>query len=140
MNKNLFAALAILAIGCLASASAQTVQVNQQNRTIEIAATSSIQVTADRVTISAGYHNYGPTHDAAFAENARIAAHILKALTDAGIAQREIVTNTLTSRLVSETNFEICRWPIVSRCNTKLTSLGKLLRKLTSRKSFSTSR
>src|SRR5580658_6693815 len=88
MNKNLFAALAILAIGCLASASAQTVQVNQQNRTIEIAATSSIQVTADRVTISAGYHNYGPTHDAAFAENARVAAHILKALTDAGIAQR----------------------------------------------------
>jgi uncharacterized protein len=102
MNKILLAASAILAIGCLTSVSAQTVQVNQQNRTIEIAATSSIQVTAARVTITAGYHNYGPTHDAAFAENARIAAHILKAWTDAGLAQKEIVTNTLTSRLVSE--------------------------------------
>jgi uncharacterized protein YggE len=102
VNKNLFVALAILAIGCLTSASAQTVQVNQQNRTIEIAATSSIRVTADRVTITAGYHNYGPTHDAAFAKNSRIAAQILKAWKDAGLAEKEISTNELASRLVPE--------------------------------------
>ncbi len=101
MNKNLLPALAILAIGCFASASAQTVQVNQQNRTIEIAAASSIQVTADRVTIIAGYRNYGPTHDAAFAENAKIAAQILKAWKGAGLSEREIATNALRSRLIS---------------------------------------
>jgi uncharacterized protein len=102
MNRYLLSAIAVLGLGCLYSASAQTVQVNQQNRTIEIAATSSIQVTADRVTITAGYRNYGPTHDAAFAENARVAAQILKAWTDAGLVQKEIATNALTSRLLSE--------------------------------------
>jgi hypothetical protein len=38
---------------------AQSVQVNQQNRTIEIAANSSIEIEADLVTIIVGYHNYG---------------------------------------------------------------------------------
>jgi uncharacterized protein len=102
MNGYLLSAIAVLGLGCLSSASAQTVQVNQQNRTIEIAATSSIQVTADRVIITAGYRNYGPTHDAAFAQNARVAAQILKAWTDAGLVQKEIATNALTSRLMSE--------------------------------------
>jgi len=102
MNKYLLSAIAVLGIGCLSGASAQEVQVNPQNRTIEIAATSSIQVTADRVTITAGYRDYGPTHDAAFAENARVAAQILKAWTDAGLAQGEISTNALTSRFVPE--------------------------------------
>lgn len=58
-------------LACPAIAKAQTVPVNQQNRTIEVAGTASIQITADRVTITAGYRNYEPTHDAAFAENAR---------------------------------------------------------------------
>ena len=44
--------LVIALLACPAMATAQTVQVNQQNRTIEIAATSSIQVTADFVTIT----------------------------------------------------------------------------------------
>jgi uncharacterized protein YggE len=102
MNKNMFAASAILAIGCLSSASAQTVQVDQQNRTIEIAATSSVHVTADRVTITVGYRNYGPTHDAAFADNSKTAAQILKAWKDAGLSEKEIATNALTSRITSE--------------------------------------
>jgi hypothetical protein len=94
--------LVIALLACPAMATAQTVQVNQQNRTIEIAATSSIQVTADFVTITLGYHNYGPTHDAAFADNARIAAQILKAWTGAGLSQKEIATSALTSRFTSE--------------------------------------
>lgn len=92
----------IVLLSSTAIARAQTVQVNQQNRTIEIAATASIQITADRVTLTAGYRNYGPTHEAAFAENARIAAQILKAWTDAGLSQKDIATNALSSRLTSE--------------------------------------
>jgi uncharacterized protein len=102
MNKSFLAVSAILAIGCLSTSPAQTVQVNQQNRTIEIATTSSIHVTADQVTITAGYRNYGPTHDAAFAENAKIAAQILKAWKDAGLSEKEIATNALSSRITSE--------------------------------------
>lgn len=102
MKKNWIGALTILVLGCFVGASAQTVQVNQQNRTIEIAATSSIQVTADRVTITVGYHNYGPTHDAAFANNAKIAAQILKAWNAAGLSEKEIATNGLASHHTSE--------------------------------------
>lgn len=94
------ALLAVLA--CSTAANAQSVQVNQQNRTIEIAANSSIEVTADRVTITVGYHNYGPTHDGTFAANARIAAQILKAWKDAGVPDKEIATNALTSHLTTE--------------------------------------
>ncbi len=102
MKRTLLCALAVVGIGCLSSVSAQTVQVNQQNRTIEIAASSSIQVTADRVTITVGYDNYGPTHDAAFADNAKIATQILKAWTDAGVPQKNISTNALHSHATSE--------------------------------------
>jgi uncharacterized protein len=54
------------------------------------------------VTITAGYRNCGPTHDAAFAENARIAAQILKAWTAAGVSQKDIATSALSSRRTSE--------------------------------------
>ena len=94
--------LAVVLVIFPAVTGAQSVQVNQQNRTIEIAATSSIEITADRVTITAGYHSYGPTHEAAFADNARVAAEILKAWTDAGVAQKSISTNALNSHATSE--------------------------------------
>jgi hypothetical protein len=94
--------LAVLILVCSVAIEAQSVQVNQQNRTIEISASSSIEVTADRVTIVVGYHNYGPTHEAAFNQNSRIAAQILKAWKDAGVSDKKIATNLLTSHPTSE--------------------------------------
>jgi uncharacterized protein YggE len=79
-------------------AKAQTVKVDQQNRTIEISAESSIQVVADRVTITIGYRNYGPTHDEAFANNSRIADRILSSWKRAGVVEKNIATSALTSR------------------------------------------
>ncbi len=67
-------------------------KVNQQNRTIEISASSSIKITADRVTIVVGFHNYGPSHEAAFDQNSRVAAQILKAWKDAGVSEKKIAT------------------------------------------------
>lgn len=101
---NLYKCVALLSfLSCCSMASeAQSVQVNQQNRTIEIAASSSVEVTADLVTITVGYHNYGPTHDVAFAENVRTAAAILKAWKDVGVPDKDISTNSLTSRPTSE--------------------------------------
>lgn len=81
---------------------AQTVEVNQQNRTIEMTAQSSIQVNADLVSIKVGYHNWGPTHDAAYDENMRVAEQILKAWTDAGVSQEEISTQELSSNALSD--------------------------------------
>ena len=83
-------------------AGAQTVQVNSQNRTIEVAAESSIEITADRVAITVGYRNFGATHDDAFADNARVAARILKAWQDAGVDPKTIATAELNSHPVPE--------------------------------------
>jgi uncharacterized protein YggE len=54
MNLCNCAASMVVMLFCSMASKAQSVQVNQQNRTIEIAANSSIEVTADRVTITAG--------------------------------------------------------------------------------------
>jgi uncharacterized protein YggE len=93
---------AVLFFLSAATMQAQTVQVNLQNRTIEIAANSSIEVESDLVTITIGYHNYGPTHEVAYTENARTSAQILKAWTDAGFPQKSVSTNALNSHLTSE--------------------------------------
>jgi uncharacterized protein YggE len=97
MSKFPFAGVVLALLACSTTGNAQSVQVNQQKRTIEIAATGSIEVTADRVTITVGYHSYAPTHDAVFAENARIGATILKAWKDAGVLEKEIATNSWSS-------------------------------------------
>ncbi len=101
MRSRQYLSVGILLV-CPLISQAQSVQVNQQNRTIEIAADSSVQVTADRVTVTAGYHNYGPTHEAAYAENAQVAAHLLKAWRDSGVAQKDISTSVLSSHATSE--------------------------------------
>ncbi len=92
-----FFAAAIALVCFTGYASAQSVQVDRQNRTIEISAESSVEVTADLVTITFGYQNYGPTHDAAFADNAKTSAAILKALVAAGCPEKEIATSDLKS-------------------------------------------
>jgi uncharacterized protein YggE len=102
MRRVQFAGVVFAMLSCSTIGKAQSVQVNQQNRTIEISASSSIEITADRVTIVVGYHNYGPTHEAAFDQNSRVAAQILKAWKDAGVSEKKIATNSLTSHLTSE--------------------------------------
>jgi uncharacterized protein YggE len=96
-----FALSFILLAGATA---AQTVEVNQQNRTIDLTTQSSIEVEADLVSITVGYHNWGPTHDAAYRENMRFADQVLKAWTDAGIPQKDISTQDLSSNPVSATD------------------------------------
>jgi hypothetical protein len=66
---------------------AQSVEVNQQNRTIELTTQSAVQVEADLVSVRVGYRDWGPRHDAACQENMCVAAQILKAGTDVGISQ-----------------------------------------------------
>ena len=66
-----FLVLMVVLLPLSTVANAQTIQVNQQNRTIEVSGESAIEITADRVTITVGYRNFDPTHDDAFADNAR---------------------------------------------------------------------
>ena len=76
----------------LKSISAQDVSVSPSNRTVEVTVTETVKADPEVAIITIGYHNYGRTEDAAFANNARIANHITQSLMDAGIPKEDIET------------------------------------------------
>jgi uncharacterized protein len=65
--------------------SAQTIQVNKDNRTIAITAADKVIVMADTATVHVGFIAYGPDSDAAYATGSRISNAIVKSLTAAGV-------------------------------------------------------
>jgi uncharacterized protein len=67
------------------AASAQTIQVNKENRTIAITATSSVTAMADTATVHIGYIVYGPDSDWAYATGSRISHAIVEALAGADV-------------------------------------------------------
>ena len=82
----------ILTAVCAVSvvASAQTIQVNKDNRTIAITATDKVTAMADTASVHIGFIAYGPDKDTAYATGSRISNAIHKALTTAGIAEDSI--------------------------------------------------
>jgi uncharacterized protein YggE len=66
------------------AASAQTIQVSRENRTISITATDKVTALADIATVHVGFIAYGPSSDAAYANGSRTSNAIVKALRDAG--------------------------------------------------------
>jgi len=63
-------------------------------------------VLADAVSITVGYHNYGPTNDAAYAENMRVADRILKGWIDALVPENQISTHSLSIERVSDNDLK----------------------------------
>ncbi len=86
----------VLRITCLAllavtlAASAQTIQVNKDNRTIAITTSDEAQATADVAVVSVGFATYGPDQDTTYADGSRISNAIIKALTDSGVTADSI--------------------------------------------------
>ena len=74
---------------------AQDILVNRQNKTIAVTADESVSADAEVATLAIGFHNYGPTQDAAFRENVRNADRIIKALLDAKVPKAAIETDKL---------------------------------------------
>ena len=72
------------------TASAQTIQVNRENRTIAVTATDRVTVLADTATVHIGFIVYGPDSDWAYATGSRLSNAIMKALTDAEIPAEAI--------------------------------------------------
>jgi uncharacterized protein YggE len=70
--------------------SAQTIQVNKENRTIAITATDKVLVLADVATLHIGFIAYGPDSDSAYAAGSRTSNAIVKALTSAGVPNESI--------------------------------------------------
>lgn len=72
------------------AASAQTIQVSKENRTISVTATDKVTALADIATVHVGFIVYGPDSDAAYANGSRTSNAIMKALTSAGIPSASI--------------------------------------------------
>ena len=83
--KLYLATLALTTAAIAATANAQTVQVNKENRTIAIPATDSVIVMADTATVHIGFIAYGPDKDSAYAAGSNLSNAIVKALTSAGV-------------------------------------------------------
>lgn len=94
MRTKTFILAIILVCGQVALV-AQNIQVDKQNKTIAITADESVSVDAEVAILHIGCDNYGPTKDAAFQENARIANAITKAMLDAKIPKAAIETELL---------------------------------------------
>ena len=101
-SLRLFAASA-LAISC-ASISAQTIQINQQNKTIAISTTDEASVVADIAAISIGVEIFRPDADSASAEGARLSHNIMEALHKAGVEDKSIESKS--QGVYRNTNFD----------------------------------
>jgi uncharacterized protein YggE len=83
-------ALALSTTILAAAATAQTIQVSRDNRTIAITATDKVVLLADLAIVHIGFIAYGPDSDWAYANGSRVSNAIMKALTDAGIPKESI--------------------------------------------------
>jgi uncharacterized protein YggE len=89
--QNLRAAtLVIAAIVVTASSSAQTIQINRENKTVAVSATDEASTTADVAAITVGFEIFGPDANSAYAEGAKLSSAILKALHKASIQDESI--------------------------------------------------
>jgi uncharacterized protein YggE len=90
MTNLRLSALAIFAAVLATAATAQTIQVNKENRTIAVTATDKVTVLADTAVIHIGFIAYGPDSDSAYAKGSRTSSAIMKALTAACVPKETI--------------------------------------------------
>ncbi|MDP9338390.1 MAG: SIMPL domain-containing protein [Acidobacteriota bacterium] len=75
--------------------SAQTVEVNRQNRTIEVIVTETVRVEPDVANVTVGCISYGETHDQAYQANLATADKVIKALLGTGLSKAQIESGSL---------------------------------------------
>jgi uncharacterized protein len=88
-------AVVLLCTPGLLPAFSQQIQINRQNKTIAITADDSVSVDPDVATITVGYQNYAPTHEAAYRENLRVSSEVTKALLNGGVPKFALETERL---------------------------------------------
>jgi uncharacterized protein len=74
----------------LLSASAQTIQINRDNKTIAISTTDEATAVADIAAVTIGYEVYGPDSETTYADGGKLSHAILDALHKAGIEDKNI--------------------------------------------------
>ena len=81
---------AIAVCAATIAASAQTIQVSKENRTISVTATDKVTAMADTATVHIGFITYGPSSDVAYANGSRLSNAIVKTLNTAGVPSASI--------------------------------------------------
>jgi uncharacterized protein len=111
--------LAAASMGCLlvATAHAQQIQINKDNRTLAITATDSTSMMADTATVHVGFVVYAPDAAAAYAKGSETSNAVAKALADAGVAKTAIQSE---SQNISETpQYELEKLPPAEQSQKK---------------------
>jgi len=85
-------------------ASAQTIQINRDNKTIAISTTDEATATADIAAITIGFEIYGPDSQTAYADGSKLSHAILEALHKAGVVDKAIVGGEYDSAVCSGGN------------------------------------
>jgi uncharacterized protein len=75
----------VISTALAATATAQTIQVNKDNRTIAITATDKVTVMADTASVHIGFIAYGSDKDTAYAAGSTLSNAIVKSLTAVGV-------------------------------------------------------
>ncbi len=90
---NLFACLAV-GIVMTGFAPAQTIQINQNNKTIAISTTDEATATADVAAITIGFEVYGPDVPTVTAQGGNLSRTILESLHKAGVEDKAIESSS----------------------------------------------
>jgi uncharacterized protein len=93
----LFVALLPVTPGALS----QSIEVNRQNRTVEVTVSETVRAEPDQAKVTVGCLSYGETHDKAYQANLETAGKIIKAILAAGISKDQIESDALE---LSESN------------------------------------
>ena len=88
----------------VALCSAQTIQINRDNKTIAISTTDEATATADIAAITVGFQIYGSDSDGTYAKAGHLSQAILNALHKAGVADKDI--ESASQQLLRNTAFD----------------------------------
>ena len=82
--------LAVLFAVATIAASAQTIQINKENKTIAITTSDQAEALADTAVVTVGFHSFGKDQDSTYADATRTSNAIIAALTSAGVPKESV--------------------------------------------------
>lgn len=96
----------------------QTIQVDRNNRSLEVTATSSASAPADIAKISIGFEIYAPDAAEAYSHGSRISNAVMDAMKQAGVADKDIQS---VSQSLRPTDFIGENQPVGERAQRRFT-------------------
>jgi len=94
----------VCAVALAGSISAQTIQINRENKTIAISTTDEATAIADIAAVTIGFEIYGPDYQSVYTDGGNISHAVIEALHKAGVEDKSIESSGQT--LEQNTNFD----------------------------------